>query len=284
MAKSTTYVPTEDKLDKGKYSIHFHIAEDIKSFSARVESIPFNSPSSFTLSAYSLNHQIDIVSLMKSSDETKSLTFRGYISPLIPATISSSKFPRVTNLQFMLKQFPPSFALAGFLNANLEHLHIRHESDAELPQLDRNVSLPKLRLLYITYRAQNFFANLQAPSLRTLGLYQPANHRHRMLTSGHNAENLFRRLSQLNFEDWNGSMEDSHAGSATVFGEIVLKTPGLQSVRFTRCYVDGEELTKAMGEVSLGKLEEMTLSQPSGITREQCDKLKEMVPRLNIYV
>jgi hypothetical protein len=79
-------------------------------------------------------------------------------------------------------------------------------------------------------------------------------------------------------------MEDSKAGSAAVFGEIVLNTPNLQSVKFTRCYVDGKELTKAMGGVSLGKLEEMTLSQPVGITREQCDQLKTMVPRLNIYV
>jgi hypothetical protein len=105
-----------------------------------------------------------------------------------------------------------------------------------------------------------------------------------MVPSGHNSDNIFRRLSHLRFEDWSGGMEDSRAGSAAVFGEIVLKTPNLQSVKFTRCYVDGEELTNTMGGVLLRKLEQMTLSQSVGITREQCDQLKTMVPQLNIYV
>jgi hypothetical protein len=184
----------------------------------------------------------------------------------------------------MLREFPTRFSLLGFLRSNLEELHVHHEVDAELPRLSSNFSLPKLRVLGITYPAQNFIERIQVPALRDLLYYGPANNRHQIVPSGDNPDSIFRRLSHLRFEDWSGSMEDSRAGSAAAFGEIVLKTPNLQSVKFTRCYTDGKVLTKTMEVVSLGKLEEMTLSQPVGITREQCDQLKTMVPRLNIYV
>ena len=217
-------------------------------------------------------------------DKTVSLTFLTHFPQSENFTTVSNKFPSVTILKFILRQFPTNFALAGFLRANLEELHVRHEVDAELPQLSGDVSLPKMRVLGVTYPAHNLFAMVQVSVLRDLVFYGPANSRHRMAPSGHISDSIFRRLSHLRFEDWSGSMEDSRAGSAAVFGEIILNTPNLQSVKFTRCCVDAEELTKAMGGVSLGKLEEMTLSQPVGITREQCDQLKTMVPRLNIYV
>jgi hypothetical protein len=112
------------------------------------------------------------------------------------------------------------------------------------------------------------------------------------VASGGNSDDAYRRLVHLDFREW-GILEGSNAnvGAVSLLEKLVRKTPELHSIRFADSFINGNSLVRVMeramqrnGGGLLKSLKEVTLSRVSGIMREQCDGLVDLLPKMNIYV
>lgn len=106
------------------------------------------------------------------------------------------------------------------------------------------------------------------------------------------AVECYKKLLHLQFEEWRRPREDEGSlGVISFFRELVVSAHHLQSIKFSRSWIDGEGLltildsgSQAVDPGSLAKLQVITLDRTTGITRDECDLLKGLVKKLNIFV
>jgi hypothetical protein len=87
--------------------------------------------------------------------------------------------------------------------------------------------------------------------------------------------------------------ESDELGNASqLFGGLAARSPLVRSVKFLRSWVNGEALVtitdsalQGMDFDFLPNFEEVTLAYTSGIriSRDECDRLKPILKKLNIY-
>jgi hypothetical protein len=131
------------------------------------------------------------------------------------------------------------------------------------------------------------------PSLQTLTIYGSSEHAEvHQIHQDDNADQIYRKVAELEFREW-GSVDtgSGNSGAVSLLRTLASKMTALHTIKFTDSFVSGESLVaivddakKSSGDDSLKALNEVTLSKVAGITRSQCDKLANLVPKLNIHV
>lgn len=199
----------------------------------------------------------------------------------------SSMCPQLTKLALRVKTFPPAFKIAGFLTPTLQELYIQDE-DGHTASLDipKQIVLSNLSTLGITISASPLLKDIRVSSLRTLILYGPTSLENFHFSMIGSIKAVIHQLSRLEFHDW-----EVPGTAVMVFRSLVLEMKALRSVKFLRSHIDGESLILALNSAMeksesfiLPNLGEMVLSNVTGITKDQCERLKPLVRRLKIYV
>jgi hypothetical protein len=222
---------------------------------------------------------------------TKSLTILNDHPQLIPSINLASYLLQLASFTFRVKKFPSTFQIVNVLAPTLEELYLQHEDDPGLPDLMAAVQLPKLHTLGITFPASNFFEKVNMPAITTLILYGRSNSTG-TVPIGDNFERICKRIRHLQFEDWEGdNVNRGIYGIAQAFDALAPKMILLRSMTIMNSFVDGYTFTTsiqlALEKVDNGvleKLEEVTLSYTTGVTRDQCEELGRSVKKLNIHV
>jgi hypothetical protein len=212
--------------------------------------------------------------------------------------------PLLTVLKFLLKQIPHQFKLEEAISRPLEEFYLYHETKE--PHLHRLRSylyydltsqrnpfvLPSLHTLGSLLPDLWVYNSIEFTTLESLVLYGSSFHFDFHMDDIENLDNIFRRLSNIRFESWkeHESPEQLHR-VVPVLEIFTRKCPSLKSIKISDSFVDGAALVALFKEVGnspkrdrLRRLEVLTLSFTSGITRTQCDELSLLVPKLNVHV
>jgi hypothetical protein len=217
--------------------------------------------------------------------------------------------PLLTVLKFLLKQIPHRFQLEEAISRPLEEFYLYHETKE--PHLHRlrsylyygmispnqrelgdPVALPYLHTLGSLLPDLWVYNSIKFTTLESLVLYGSSFHFDFHMDNIENLDNIFRRLSNVRFESWkeHESPEQLHR-VVPVLEIFTKKCPSLKSIKISDSFVDGAALVALFKEVGNGpkrdrlrRLEVLTLSFTSGITRTQCDELSLLVPKLNVHV
>jgi len=233
-----------------------------------------------------------IFSYLSHFGTAKSLQIINDFPGTIPAVAIGGSLPLLSNLSFRVKAFPATFQLTNFLVTTLEELYIRHDTGLLTSGLASEITLPKLRILGITSPGSSLFHWTKMPSIETIIFYGPQDLSHAQVLSGSVADSSYGRCLHLEFESWRRPEdEEVSLGVVAFFRDLFIKAQQLQTVKFAQCWVDGEALvtimdttSQAVDEDTLIKLEKVTLSHTTGITRNECDLLKTLIKKLTIYM
>jgi hypothetical protein len=292
---AATLVPDERTIFHGNpYTLHVKIVHDHPSGMERMFYLPFRQASSVIVQSEK-DIQYGSIFSYASYEAVNSLTIIGNSATFLPAITIVETIPHITNLNISIRKLPTNMAIAGYLPSALEELHIRHEVRATFPSLPTSIQLPNLRTLGLSYGSMGLLEVASMVELQTLILYGSSEHTemHQIQPNG-NADNNYRRVKTLEFREWGMVGSGSrYSGAVSLLQKLVSKMRAVHSIKFIDSSVNGEHLVtvvhdarkrKSNGGGSLKALKEVTLSRVSRITRSQCDRLANSVPKLNIYV
>lgn len=277
-------------LQQKSYKIYVDMTKDKQDIAQKLAGIPFKAAHTLIFSSRSPLQYGNILNSFSSFPHVDKLVILNK-SPLRLPTGVSDILRNLTSLNLILGQFPETFQLGEYLLPNLQELHLRDGSGKSLPSLVANAQLSHLQILGINYPARNFFERVEMNVLKTLVLYPFVDLPGASPTSEGHATSTYSRFVHLKFRDWSKLIEETDSyGAAEAFTRLASKTSTLASVTFDQCYVDGEALIQLItcskdkeAVEGLPKLEEITLTRTEGITRDQCDVLKKLVSKLNVY-
>jgi hypothetical protein len=289
----TVSVQEERSIFQGEpYTLHVKMANDNIVGMQQMSRLPFHSATSVILQSerdISSGHIFRYVSYKA----VKSLTIISPLAIFLPDIDIEDIIPQIISLNLSIRNLPANMFLEGYLPPALEELHIRHEDRATFPVLLAGIELPELRILGLSYGSMGLLEAADAAELRTLILYGSSQPTEMLrIEKNNNADQNYKRVTELEFREW-GVVEvgSTNSGTASFLQQLAWKLTALHSIKFTDSFVDGEFLVTVMDNVrksqggdSLKALQEVTLSNVTGITRSQCDMLANLVPKLNIYV
>ncbi|KAG8820357.1 hypothetical protein FRC17_010188 [Serendipita sp. 399] len=269
------------------YVLHIVMSNDQSDFTRRIAFIPYHDPASLTISSRSSILHSNTFSDLRHFNGVRSLTIvNDYPKFIFSATTNlATILPQLTALTYKVKRFPAGFELFSFLPSALEELYVYHNTGDFPIGSSSPFEYSKLRSLGLTGLGANVLQLMTAPSLRTLVLYGPDTLSSPTTAIGSVADNIYGRITRLEFEGW----KEARAGAISSFKEVAIKSRSLRYVKFTRCWINGEELIASLGIMrdsavhTFSKLERIALSHTTGITRDQCSRLQSIVKTLDIY-
>lgn len=274
----------------GLYTLHINMSYDYSAYLSRLSYITFREPSSVIVSVTQHLNQGSLFSYL-SFRNLRSLTIIAN-SIVLPGSNLSSLYSSLRSLTLHFKQFMAGSNISGYLISTLEELHIRHESGA-FPTFIAGVSLPKLQILGISPPGHILLQSITIPTLRRLILYGPGNPEENVQVAvGDNVSRIYRRIESIEFRHWGViSTGITQAGAVSTFEQLIPNVPALRSLKFIDCFLDGEALVVALYNTEQGTsigclkyLEAVTLGYTSGVTRVQCDLIKTLIYRVDIYI
>ncbi|PVF94686.1 hypothetical protein CPB86DRAFT_828454 [Serendipita vermifera] len=286
--------PNESTLFNGKeYTLLVNMDYDDSTSMSRLSYIPLRQTSSLVFHGrYGIQYGY-LFNYVSNFPNVKSLSIINDNPSTLPNVTISSYFSQLRNFTIQVKVFPSNFYLGSYLPNTLQELRLRNDAGGTLPIVNSNIGLPHLRILEITSPGSYLLDWLTAKGLRSLTLYSPSDYRGTQISSSIKATEIYGQLLHLKFEDWKSSETmDGSLGAAAVFRDLINKTPVLRTLTFSGCFVDGSGLVSTVEMVMADsedpaknrKLEEITLSYPTGITNDQCGELIGLVKRLKIYM
>ncbi|KAG8795962.1 hypothetical protein FRC16_009879 [Serendipita sp. 398] len=276
-----------DKYD----TLFIDMEDDAADTILKAEKFPFKQSSRLVLSSRNSLKDGNILSVLRSFRQIRSLTIQNEIPTHVPPATFSSTLPTLDYLKLAFGTFPAGFQLNGYLTETLKELHIHDNNGTSLPSPMVGRRLPNLHTLGINYPAQSFLESIAMPALTNLILYT-FNFAGATPTTTAQAISTYKQLKNLRFQEWTdpSSGSDSYYGAMGALSRLAPRIPTLQSLTFDRCYVDGGALVKlfetpkeAVKVKSLTNLQEMVLSYTEGITRVHCDELKQAVGNIKVF-
>jgi hypothetical protein len=217
---------------------------------------------------------------------TKSLTF---VYNLPTYYQIGQMFPALTTLKLMLYSVTNRTSLAGLFPNSLEELHICVQSGVEELYLDQSIDMPNLQVFGIADTGGDIMQHMGLTALKTLILYQtynaPQETTQQIIRPSYPANNRSQlQVSRLELHDWDDRVGGpSGNGTRAILRKWVPYMPGLKSISIEGRVINGEELVDVITGLAPRKFE-VTLAYTSGITAEQCDRLKPLTSQLHIYV
>ncbi|KAG8823663.1 hypothetical protein FRC19_003373 [Serendipita sp. 401] len=213
-------------------------------------------------------------------------------SPLYLWEEISNQFPSITKLSLEVDSFlhisRPRFVLPPTLQA----LRIRHSGERPFFISQNNIHLPNLVTLEITPPATSLFEAIDTRCLRQLVLYGPKRKATVAPTPPpYTSVIRLQSVEYLEFHEWLDPrviprVEDCDAISA--LRDWGVRMPRVRKLKFIDSYVDGRRLLNLLKNwqrvEGTGPQWEVTLDCCTGIRRYECDELKGLVEKVNVFV
>ncbi|KIM28719.1 hypothetical protein M408DRAFT_131809 [Serendipita vermifera MAFF 305830] len=204
----------------------------------------------------------------------------------------STTQPSLAYLRLNLTTFQP-FDIAGYLSPSLQELHIHHNGVNALSFSAASLQLPKLKVLGITPPDMTFTNSLRLPKLARIVLYGP-----KTLTIARVSLNQFansehfKRMRELELRDWKifkrGS--DDEWSVMNTFEEIVAQMRSISTLHLVDSHIDGTRLfdiidtLKDTTQAEDSLMSEVVVDCCSGITRDECEAIANMVGKVEVCV
>jgi hypothetical protein len=285
--------PNENTIFNGKeYTLVVDMYDDTSTFMQRLSYFPLHQPTSLVFSSRSNIRHNHIFNYFSSLSTVKSFSLINDNPSSLPNAPFASYLPQLQKLNLHMKTFPNNAQIGNLLTNTLQELYLRNDGGGNWPIITP-INLPRLRVLGITSPGSYLLDQLTAGGLKSLTLYGPQDCGVSQMPSSQQSSTIYGQLVHLKFEDWRKpDLLDGSLGAVVAFGKLVSKLRALETVNFIGSFVDGKALASVIraevedlwGLGCLQKLEEVTLSDPSGITNDQCKGIKELVARVKIYV
>jgi hypothetical protein len=280
-----------EALGEKDYNLHIVMSEDDEISFNRATYLPFRTPDALTIACHTALQSGSIRNILSTFQQTKSLTLILNNAENSEALDIASDLPQLESLTFKVEIPPKVWQFSGILSPTLRQLHICHVSDDMFTTLVADAELPHLTVLGITGPGTNFLQHVRMPSLQTVVFYGYTSAHYNEIAPGNLAMNTYGLLHQVVFEGWLESDAPGIGGAVSYFGDLAIKTPGIRSVKFVQSWVDGTALTTLLNPSLQGKkakplvkLEEVILDRPCGIERKECEDLKSLVKKVNVYM
>lgn len=196
--------------------------------------------------------------------------------------------PTLTELRYLRMELTTfeDFDLHEQLVPSLEELHIQHHGKSIL-SMSRTPQLPNLRTLGITPYDIVHFLGADFPSLRRIVLYRPLIMPPSSLYERlQEAIPVIKSIQELEFCGWTWNK-----GPWTVARMVEKILPNLRDlvkIKFTECFVNGQDLIRAFSQHSLtSDTIAITLDHCKGIKQSECEELLSLllgvVVSLSVY-
>jgi hypothetical protein len=246
---------------------------------------PFRNPFRLTVTLASSLQAVPFSSLFRRFAGIRELRLRGQTLHSSEIVDVSDVLPQLITLDIEVEEIHPEFPITNLLTPTLEDLYLRHNAPIERIDLTNEIVLPNLRVFGAT-SPDYLLDMLRVPQLETMLWYGSSfpigNHAKEVV-----AKDAYMGLKRLELEDW--TRTDAHYNAVSIFVQIASHSPSLKSLKFTRTYVDGDILAALLAPLpddipTNAIIQEMIISHCMGITAVQCERLKGLVERLNVYV
>jgi hypothetical protein len=285
--------PNENTIFNGKeYTLLVDMHDDHNTVMQRLSYFPLRQPTSLVFSSRSSVRHNYIFNYFSTFSTVKSFSLINDNPSSLPNASFASYLPQLEKLTLHVKTFPNNVQIGNLLTNTLHELYLRNDGGGNWPNIP-TIHLPQLRVLGVTSPGSYLLDKLTAKGLKSLTLYGPQDCGISQMPSSQQSSTIYSQLVNLKFEDWRKpDLLDGSLGAVVAFGKLVSKLRALETVKFIGSFVDGKALASVIraevedlwGLGCLQKLEEVTLSDPSGITNDQCKGLKDLVARVKIYV
>jgi hypothetical protein len=193
--------------------------------------------------------------------------------------------PELIVLDLDVEGIHPEFPILNLLTPTLRELYLHHNTPIKRFDITNKMVLPNLRVFGSTFPGCLLDA-LHVPQLETMIWYgAPFPVGNQVGCEAY--KEAYKILQRLELEDW--IWTGPHHNAVSIFAQLASYSPSLKSVRFTRTYIDGDTLAALLAPLpdvvpTNAIIQEMTISHCVGVTAVQCERLKGLVERLNVYV
>ncbi|KAG8840918.1 hypothetical protein FRB91_005530 [Serendipita sp. 411] len=274
----------------GSYDITLVMSADDSSGISRVNELPFRNPRelSLVLRPTGARREYAFSDGRSFPPETAGST----PSPLQFWEEIRNQFPSITKLSLEVDTFPHNPILRFVPPPTLQALRIRHSGESPISISQSGIHLPNLVTLEITPPATSLLQAIDACCLRQLVLYGPK----RKATVSpipppHVSTIRLQSVTYLEFQNWLDprlipGMRDCDAIST--LHNWGVQMPRVKKLKFVDSHVDGRRLLNLLTNWKIAKGAgprwEITLERCTGITRDECDALKGLVEKVNVFV
>ena len=203
----------------------------------------------------------------------------------------ATRQPQVTILKLDMATFRP-FNITQYLSPSLQEVHITH--DGLNSSLSTNqLHLPALKVLGVTPPDTGFVNSLVLPLLRKLILYGPKQSRVPIISLTQFSSTVnFKIARTLELRRWVlFRPPENHKWDITQpISDIVENILSFETLRIVDSAIDGSKLFKVIKNIkketrkTVSKLDTVVIHCCSGITRNQCDSIGQLVNKMEIYV
>jgi hypothetical protein len=285
--------PNENTLFNGKeYTLLVDMYDDNSTFMQRLSYFPLRQPTSLVFSSRTSIRHNYIFNYFSTLSTVKSFSLINDNPASLPNVSLASYLPQLQKLTLHVKAFPNGVQIGNLLTNTLHELYLRNDGGGTCPNLGY-IQLPQLRVLGITSPGSYLLDRLTARGVKSLILYGPQDCGSSQLPLSQQSSTIYSQILHLKFEGWRKpNSVNASLGAVAVFRDLISRMLALQTVKFVACFVDGRALVLAI-ETKIGdngdsthsrKLEELTLTNTTGIVNDQCEELKKLAARVKIYV
>ncbi|KAG8758332.1 hypothetical protein FRC14_000233 [Serendipita sp. 396] len=287
-------VRVDSSIVSGSYDITIVTdADDHNTMSTRAGGLPFRDPRSLTL-VNRLGYQHGyFFSYIPSSKNVISLEVVDPTPRNLNSLQLTSRFPNLTQFSLQVDRFPKDMTdLNILLPPGLQTLCVRHSGQSYFRTV-ANVHLPHLNTLEITPPIASLFESIDAPSLQQLNLCGPQSIAILIpIPPADGSKIRLQSVKQLEFHNWLDPILIrglKTCDAVNTLRDWSAQMPQVRRLKFLDSYVDGNGLLdllwslKHENVLAGAGLEEITLDCCTGITRYECEELKELVGKVNVF-
>ncbi|KAG8830999.1 hypothetical protein FRC17_003919 [Serendipita sp. 399] len=282
-----TTVSTE--ILEGDYDVVLVAGNDYSSYMTRIPTFPFKGPEKLTLVNRPGSRQGHFFTYIPHYATVKSLEVVDPTPYSFDTLQISSRFPNLIELSLEAERFIYQFDSQSF-PTTLKSLRIRHSGQENLPAVSGVASLPNLTILDVTPPATSLFQTINTPFLHQLLLQGPSRTATVAPYPPHNSRIFLQRVKHFEFYNWlnpNHITRFVNCDAVSTLREWISQMPKVTRLKFVDSHVDGASLIEAVrswNDSGTPKVRELTLDRCTGITRQECEDLLELVEKVKVFV
>ncbi|KAG8823669.1 hypothetical protein FRC19_003379 [Serendipita sp. 401] len=288
--------PVNASMISGSYEIMVVTSDDHYNVMSKLALLPFRNPDKLTLINRPGTRYGRCFTYIRSFTDVRSLSI---VDPtpycLNTLQLAANQFPNLIHLSLEAETFSSAFGPHLLLPSTLITLRILHSGQCRFLGVPASGRLPQLTTLEITPPLPSLFQSVNVRSLQHLTLYGPKGRATIAPTPPPNGSRLrLGTVVQLEFRSWLNPILVTGliaCGAVTTLRDWGAQMPRVKRLKFVDSHVDGAGLLELLKSwrsstenFTWPDLSEITLDCCTGLTRSDCESLKELVEKVNVFV
>ncbi|KAG8799696.1 hypothetical protein FRC16_004566 [Serendipita sp. 398] len=287
--------PVDASMISGNYEITVVTSDDHYPVTSKITALPFKNPDKLTLVNRPGRRRGHLFNYIASFTNLRSLSI---VDPtphsLDNLQLVGNRFPNLIHLSLEVETLSHTFNPHLLLPSTLQTLRILHSGQGLFPALQTSVFLPQLTTLEITPPLTSLFQSVNVVSLQHLTLYGPKGTATIAPTPPPNGSRLrLGTVFQLEFRGWLNSTLVTRVTACSAVNTLRdwgAQMPRVKRLKFVDSHVDGAGLLELLKswrsstENSTWRGTEITIDCCTGLTRSDCESLKEFVEKVKVFV